>query len=106
MDVVEDTENICNYNLADDDESENNAMDDDNHYSYINLKEYPSYPHASGRMGGMAIDSPLGVEVLFLLFLLCFHQTLATGCVFLVWVCFFHAFFGALVCVWNVVFFA
>ena len=57
-----------------------------------------------GGWGGMAIDSPLGVEVLFLLFLLCFHQTLATGCVFLVWVCFFHAFFGALVCVWNVVF--
>ena len=30
MDVVEDAENICNYNLADDDESENDAMDDEN----------------------------------------------------------------------------
>ena len=55
----------------------------------------------------MAIDSPIGVEVFFLLFLLCFHCTLVTGCVFLVCVCvfFFRAFFGALVCVWNVVFF-
>ena len=30
MDVVEDAENIHNYNLTDDDESENNAMDDEN----------------------------------------------------------------------------
>ena len=30
MDVVEDVENICNYNLADDDESENDIMDDEN----------------------------------------------------------------------------
>ena len=30
MDVVEDVKNTCNYNLADDDESENNAMDDKN----------------------------------------------------------------------------
>ena len=30
MDVVEDTENICNYNLTHDDESKNNAMDDEN----------------------------------------------------------------------------
>ena len=29
-DVVEDVENICNYNLADDDESENDATDDEN----------------------------------------------------------------------------
>ena len=30
MDVVEDVEDICNYNLAADDESENDAMDDEN----------------------------------------------------------------------------
>ena len=30
MDVVEDAENICNYNHADDNESENDAMDDEN----------------------------------------------------------------------------
>ena len=30
MDVVEDAENMHNYNLADDDESENDAMDDKN----------------------------------------------------------------------------
>ena len=30
MDVVEDAENIHNFNLTDDDESENNAMDDEN----------------------------------------------------------------------------
>ena len=30
MDVVEDVENICNYNLTDDDESKNDAMEDDN----------------------------------------------------------------------------
>ena len=38
----------------------------------------------------MAIDSPLGVEILLLL--LC-YQTLVTGCVFLVCVCLFHVFF-------------
>ena len=53
-------------------------------------------------MGVKAIDSPLGVQVF--LFLLCFHQTLVTGCVFLVCVHFFRVFFGALVCVWNVFF--
>ena len=53
----------------------------------------------------MAIDSLLGVEILLLLLLLlCFHQTLATGCVLLVCVHLFHSFFGVLVCVWNVVF--
>ena len=30
MDVVEDAENICNYNLTDDDDSKNDPMDDDN----------------------------------------------------------------------------
>ena len=51
----------------------------------------------------MARDCPIGVEVFLLLFLLLFllhfPQTLATGCVFLVCVCFFRAFFGALMCV-------
>ena len=30
MDVVEDAENICNYNLTDNDESENDTTDDEN----------------------------------------------------------------------------
>ena len=30
MDVVEDMEDICNYNIADNDESENDDMDDGN----------------------------------------------------------------------------
>ena len=34
MDVVEDTANICNYNLADNDESENDDMDDENTITY------------------------------------------------------------------------
>ena len=40
----------------------------------------------------MAIDSPIGVEVFLLLFLLCFPQTLVTGCVFSMCVCFCRAF--------------
>ena len=101
MDVVEDTANICTYNIADDDESKNNNMDDENTITYLNLKEYPSYPHTSGRMGAMARDCPIGVEVFLLLLLLRFPQTLVIGCVFLVCACFFRAFFLALVCVWN-----
>ena len=42
--------------------------------------------------------------LLLLLFLLCFHHTLVTGCVFWCVCVFLHAFFGALVCVWNVFF--
>ena len=34
MDVVEDMEDICNYNITDDDESENADMDDGNTISY------------------------------------------------------------------------
>ena len=34
MDVVEDVANIHNYNVADDDESENNNMDDENTITY------------------------------------------------------------------------
>ena len=33
------------------------------------LKEYSSYPHTSGRMGAMARDCPIGVEVFLLLLL-------------------------------------
>ena len=40
-------------------------------------------------MGAMASDCPTGVDVFLLLLLLCFRQTLATGCVFLVCVCAF-----------------
>ena len=36
----------------------------------IKLKEYPSYPHTSGRMGATARDCPIGVEVFLLLLLL------------------------------------
>ena len=50
-------------------------------------------PHTSGRMGAMARDCPIGVEVVLLLLLLCVPQTLATGCVFVVCVCFFHVIF-------------
>ena len=55
-------------------------------------------------MGATAIDSPIGVEMFLLLFLLHFLRTMVTGCVFLVCVCFFGAFSGALVCVECVVF--
>ena len=54
----------------------------------------------------MATDSPHRcrcVLLLFLfLFLLCFHHTLGTGWVVLVYACVLRAFFGVLVCVWNV----
>ena len=40
----------------------------------------------------MARDCPIGVEFFLLLFLLHFPQTLVTGCVFLVCVCFFGQF--------------
>ena len=46
----------------------------------------------------MARDCPIGVEVFLLLFLLHFPQTLVTGCVVLVCVCFFQAFFSVGVC--------
>ena len=52
----------------------------------------------------MARNCPIGGEVFLLLFLLHFPQTLVTGCVFLVCVCFFQVFFGLLVCVWNELF--
>ena len=53
----------------------------------------------------MATDSPHRCRCVFLFsFLLCFHHTLATGWVFLVHACVLCAFFGALVCVWNVFF--
>ena len=55
-------------------------------------------------MGATAIDSPIGVEVFLLLFLLHFLWTMVTGCVFLVCVCFFGEFSGALVCMECVVF--
>ena len=35
-----------------------------------NNKKYLTYPHTSGRMGAMARDCPIGVEVLLLLLLL------------------------------------
>ena len=34
MDVVDDMANICNYNVVDDDESENDNMDDENTITY------------------------------------------------------------------------
>ena len=34
QDVVEDAENICNYNIADDDECKNDDMDDGDNISY------------------------------------------------------------------------
>ena len=34
MDVVEDVENICNSNIADDDESKDDNMDDENSITY------------------------------------------------------------------------
>ena len=50
------------------------------------LKEYPSYPHTSGRMGAMAIDCPIGVGV-FVVVVAC--------------MCFWHrcVFFGMDMCV-------
>ena len=53
-------------------------------------------------MGATAIDSPIGVAVFVVVVV--FSPHLGEGCVFLVCVCFFRAFFGALVCVWNVFF--
>ena len=45
---------------------------------------------------------PIGVDVFFLFAL--FPPHLADGCVFLVHLCVFRAFFGVLVCVWKVFF--
>ena len=58
----------------------------------------------------MARDCPIGVEVFVVVVVVVvvacvsFPHTLAKGCVFLVCVCFFQAFFQALVCVWNELF--
>ena len=30
---------------------------------HLKQNEYPSYPHTNGRMGAMAMDSPIGVGV-------------------------------------------
>ena len=57
-------------------------------------------------MGATAIDSPIGVKVFLLFFFVAFSPNLGD------WVCVFGAcvlfsgIFGALVCVWNVLFFA
>ena len=49
---------------------------------------------------------PIGVDVFFCCFccFCCSDHTLATGWVFWVHSCVLHAFFGALMCVWNVFF--
>ena len=55
----------------------------------------------------MAIDSPIGVEVFFVfVFVFVAYSPNLGNCVCVFGVCvLFWAFFGALVCVWNVLFF-
>ena len=71
-------------------------------------KRIPILPtHTSGRMGAMARDCPIGVEVFVVVVVVVvacvsFPQTLVKGCVVLVCGCF--GLFLALVCVWNEVF--
>ena len=43
--------------------TKNDKTDDEHTNKHINLEEYPSYPHTSGRMGAMAIYCPIGVGV-------------------------------------------
>ena len=38
---------------------------------HLKLNEYPSYPHTSGRMGAMAMDSPIGVGVFVVVVVAC-----------------------------------
>ena len=62
-------------------------------------KKYPSYPHASGRMGAMAIDSSIGVEVFCCCLCFVFPQPWQMSVCFCCVCAFFGVFFGSLVCV-------
>ena len=52
MDVVEDAENICNYNLTDDDESKNDTMDNENTIFLHKPKRIPILPTCKWEDGG------------------------------------------------------
>ena len=59
LDVVD--EDAYQMNNESDDESnsynENNSLNESNSSNEAKIKEYPSYPHTSGRMGATPIDS-------------------------------------------------
>ena len=66
---------------------------------HLKLNEYPSYPHTSGRMEAMAIDSPIdvgGSVVVVVVACMSFGVLLLLCAMFLVCGCGFLA----LVCVW------
>ena len=66
------------------------------------LKEYPSYPHASGRMGAMANDSPrCRYSFLLLLLLLLLHTCVVV--VVVACVCFLGVVVVACMWFWHVV---
>ena len=58
---MEDAAQLFNTNASTN--NKNDKTDDEHTNKHINLEEYPSYPHTSGRMGAMAIYCPIGVGV-------------------------------------------
>ena len=67
------------------------------------MNTHPTHTRVWAGWGLRPLIVPIGVDVFFAC-LRCSLHTLANRCVFSVHSCVFHAFFGALVCVWKVFF--
>ena len=105
MDVVEDVANICNYNVADDDESKNNNMDDETPLPIRKPKRIPILPTHKWEDGGYGQRLSHRCRSVFVDVFVAFSPNLGDwACVFDVCVLFSCGFLSIGVCVWNELF--